>query len=298
MPEGDTVYRTAAVLGRALLDRSVMAARGRPDGAQLERVVGSRVDRVEAGGKHLLIGFDNGLTLHTHLRMHGSWHRYGPGERWRRSPSRAVAVIEVTGAVAVCFDAPTVELLDSRALAIHPGLRALGPDLLADPPDIGEAVRRLRAPGRSGLSIGEALLDQTIAAGIGNIYRSEILWLVLVSPFVSVGALDDETSRRLMETGASLLRANRARAERVTTSDALGGPPAADGPRRGARALNVYGRTDRPCPRCGSRIRATMVGGSLPRRVYWCPACQPASGPSPPAEGTRALAPGVPAARR
>ncbi|CAN5648981.1 Fpg/Nei family DNA glycosylase [soil metagenome] len=274
MPEGDTLHRTAAVLRALLLGKPVVAARGRPDGAQLQRVVGSRIDRVEAVGKHLLIGFDAGLTLHTHLRMHGSWHRYRPGERWRRSPSRAVAVIEVPSAVAVCFDAPTVELLATRALALHRTLRALGPDLLADVPDVGGTVRRLRDPGRSSLPIGEALLDQTVAAGIGNVYRSEVLWLVSVSPFAPVGGLDDGTLRRLMETGALLMQANRDRAERVTTPDALGGPPGADGPRRGIRTLNVHGHAGRPCPRCGSIIRARMVGGSLPRRVYWCPSCQ------------------------
>ena len=108
------------------------------------RVVGSRIDRVDAQGKHLLIGFDDGLTLHTHLRMNGSWHRYRPGERWRRSPSRAVCVIEVPDAVAVCFDAPMVELIETRALAIHPALAALGPDLLAPTPTSTRAVGRLR----------------------------------------------------------------------------------------------------------------------------------------------------------
>src|SRR5262245_64526510 len=122
MPEGDTLFRTATVLREALAGRKVIAARGRPGGAQLERVVGSQVDRVEAQGKHLLIGFGNGLTLHTHLRVNGSWHRYRTGERWRRSPARAVAVIEVPDGVAVCFDAPTVELMETRALAIHPAL--------------------------------------------------------------------------------------------------------------------------------------------------------------------------------
>jgi len=129
VPEGDTLYRTAAVLREVLEGRVVIAARGRSDGVALGRVVGSHVDRVEAHGKHLLMGFSNGLTLHTHLRMHGSWHRYRTEERWRRGISHAVATIEVPGTVAVCFDAPTVELLDTRALGLHPALSALGPDL-------------------------------------------------------------------------------------------------------------------------------------------------------------------------
>ena len=148
MPEGDTLFRTATVLREVLLGKDVRAARGRPDGVALGRAVGSRVERVDAVGKHLLIGFSNDLSLHTHLRMNGSWHRYRSGERWCRSPARAVAVIEVLDAVAVCFDAPTVELLDSRALALHPALTALGPDLLEPEPDLQEVVRRLGSMSR------------------------------------------------------------------------------------------------------------------------------------------------------
>src|SRR6188474_387293 len=103
MPEGDTLARIATVLRPLLVGRPITAARGRPGGAQLERVVGATVTSVEAKGKHLLIGFDDGLTLHTHLGLHGSWHRYRPGEHWWRLPSRAGAVVETATAVAVCF---------------------------------------------------------------------------------------------------------------------------------------------------------------------------------------------------
>jgi endonuclease VIII len=274
VPEGDTLHRTAAVLRAVLEGAPVTAARGRPGGASLERVVGARVLAVEARGKHLLIDFDSGLTLHTHLRMRGAWHRYRPGERWRRSPARAVAVIEVAGALAVCFDAPTVELIDTRALELHPSLAALGPDLLAAEPDMTEAVRRLSAPERAALTVAEGVLDQSAMAGLGNVYRSEVLWLDRVSPFTPLGEVSADTLRRVVETGVRLLRANRDTPERVTTMDALGGPPGSRGPRRGLRKLNVYGRAGRPCPRCGTIIRARVVGG-LPRRVFWCPTCQP-----------------------
>src|SRR6185295_13949964 len=130
MPEGDTLHRTALGLAPHLVGRTVSAA----------------ITSVEAIGKNLLIRFDNGLEIRTHLRMNGSWHRYRPGERWRRPPSRARLVIEVPGAVAVCFDAPVVELLEQRAEALHPSLGALGPDLLAPTFDTVEAVRRLRDP--------------------------------------------------------------------------------------------------------------------------------------------------------
>lgn len=274
MPEGDTLFRTAAVLREVLVGRAVVAARGRVDGVQLARVVGSTVDGVVARGKHLLIGFGNGLTLHTHLRMHGSWHRYRPGERWLRSPARAVAVIEVPGAIAVCFDAPTVELLDTRALAIHPSLASLGPDLLAAEPEPDVAVARLASPERAGIPIGEALLDQTSLAGLGNVYRSEVCFIEAVDPFLPVGELACGVLERLVATGLALLAANRLDPDRTTIPDALGGAPGTGGLRRGGPRLWVYGRTGRPCLRCGTSIRS-RVTGDLPRRTWWCPGCQP-----------------------
>lgn len=291
VPEGDTLFRTAAVLGEVLAGRQVIAARGAPAGVLLGRVVGDRVDRVAAHGKHLLIDFSGGLSLHTHLRMHGSWHRYRPAERWRRPPSRAVAVVEVGGAIAVCFDAPVVELIDTRALAIHPSLGRLGPDLLAPEPELESAFARLRAPQRAQLAIGDALLDQTAQAGLGNVYRSEVCFIERVDPFVSVGSLDDATIRRLLAAAQRLLHANRLRPGRVTTSNALGGAPGAEGPRARGMATYVYGRAGRPCRRCRTPIR-TLTAGELARRTYWCPACQASSipmetfAPTTPAEGT------------
>lgn len=278
MPEGDTLFRTAAVLHEVLAGRRVVAARGRPDGAALERVVRSHVERVFSRGKHLLIDFSGGLTLHTHLRMHGSWHRYRPGERWRRPQARAVAVIEVPSAVAVCFDAPTVELLDTRALALHRDLLALGPDLIDDDPDLAEAFRRLRAPARARLTVGEALLDQTAQAGLGNVYRSEACFIERVDPFVVLGALDDDVLGRLLATAQGLLHANRRTPLRTTTG------------RQGGGRYWVYGRAGRPCRRCGTAIRSRIVG-ELPRRAYWCPACQPAGA------GTREVAAASPRSR-
>jgi len=278
MPEGDTLYRTAMVLREVLAGRQVEGARGRPGGAQLERVVGSRVNSVDAQGKHLLIRFDNGLTLHTHLRMNGSWHRYRPGEPWKRSASRAVAVLEVADAVAVCFDAPVVELMETRAETIHPTLQALGPDLLAEEPDLDEVVRRLSDPTTNATPIGEALLDQRRLAGLGNVYRSEVLFLERISPFVPVRELSDEQVRALVLTGERLLRANVGGPARVTVPGPLGevGNTGAGARARRRGRLWVYGRAGRPCQRCGTRIR-TRVFGELPRRVFWCPSCQPES---------------------
>ena len=284
MPEGDTLYRTATVLREVLQGKAVVAARGRADGAALTRVVGSRVDRVDSQGKHLLIGFDNGLTLHTHLRMNGSWHRYRTAERWQRSASRAVAVIEVSGAVAVCFDAPTVELIDTRALAFHPSLRALGPDLLAPEADLAAAAGRLGSASRAGRSVAEGLLDQTALAGLGNVYRSEVLFIERVDPFLPLAQVAPVVVGRLVATGARLLRANASGPARRTVPDALGAEPGATPSvalRRDGR-LWVYGRAGRPCRVCGTLIRSQMMGSDLPRRLYWCPSCQGPTPASPP----------------
>src|SRR4051795_5041114 len=183
MPEGDTLFRTAAGLRPYLVGRSVERARAQGPGPvpQVARLIGHRVDAVESQGKNLLIRFDGGLELRTHLRMNGSWHRYRPGERWRRPPGRARLVLEVPGAVAVCFDAPVVELLEERAEPLHAPLAGLGPDILAPDFDADEAIRRLRDPGRADRSIAEALLDQRALAGIGNIYKNESLFIERVS---------------------------------------------------------------------------------------------------------------------
>jgi endonuclease VIII len=276
VPEGDTLHRTAAVLGGILVGRTVTTARGRFGGAPLERLAGSDIRSVEARGKHLLIATSNGLTCHTHLGMHGSWHRYRPGERWNRSPGRAVAVIEVDGAVVVCFDAPIVELLDSRAVRLHPVLGRLGPDLLAADADLAEALRRLRAPGRIHLAVGDALLDQGAQSGIGNVYRSEVCFVEGVDPFAPVESLSDETLARLLRAAHRLLAANVGNASRATTPDMLGGPPGTDGRRTRGGNHWVYGRTGRPCRKCGSLIRS-RTGGPLARRAYWCPTCQGAA---------------------
>jgi endonuclease-8 len=269
MPEGDTLFRTAAGLRPYLVGRTVTAARTGGPGAvpQIGRIVGRQITAVEALGKNLLIRFDNGLEVRTHLRMNGSWHRYRPGERWRRPPARARLVIEVPGAVAVCFDAPVVELLEQRAEALHPALGLLGPDLLAPDFDAEEAFRRLRDPSRAAMTIAQALLDQRALAGIGNVYKSELLWIERVSPVAAVADLDDAAIARLVASARRLLLENATTThgpERVTTR----------GDRRAPGPLYVYGRTGRPCRRCRTPIASARQGADLPRTTYWCPTCQ------------------------
>src|SRR3954466_2166164 len=204
MPEGDTLRRTAAGLAPHLVGRTVTAARSPTGAAQVERIVGTTIESVEAAGKNLLIRFDNGLEIRTHLRMNGTWHRYRPGESWRRPAARARLVLEVPGAVAVCFDAPVVELFEQRAEELHPALSALGPDLLDPSFDADEAFRRLRDPARASMSIAEALLDQRALAGIGNIWKNETLFAERVNPFAAVSSLDDETIERLVGSARRL----------------------------------------------------------------------------------------------
>jgi endonuclease-8 len=268
MPEGDTLARTAAGLRPYLVGRTVTGARAGGPGPrpQAERLVGTRVDAVESLGKHLLIRFGGGLEVRTHLGMHGSWHRYRPGEPWRRPAARARLIIEVPGAVAVCFDAPVVELFEQRAEAVHPALSRLGPDLLDPAFDAAAARRRLRDPSRSDLPIAEALLDQRAVAGIGNVVKSETLFIERVDPFARVSILDDATLDRLLATAGGILRDNASPGsgpERVTTGRH----------RRAVGPLWVYGRAGRACRRCGSVLQSRRHGDP-PRLTYWCPGCQ------------------------
>ena len=274
MPEGDTLYRTAAGLRPYIVGRPVLAARA-TGGAQVGRLVGASVTSVDTVGKNLLIRFSNGLEVRTHLRMTGTWHRYRPGERWRRPAARAVLVIEVEGAVAVCFDAPVVELFEARSEALHPALAALGPDLLATGFDEADVLRRVRDPSRAGTTVGEAILDQRVMAGVGNVYRSEILFIERVDPFATAGSLEDATLERLVATARRLLSANVGRRHGPERSTTEGAREARGAP------LWVYGRAGRPCRRCGTLVRSATLGRELPRTVWWCPSCQ-ASGTGQP----------------
>jgi endonuclease-8 len=268
VPEGDTLHRTAAGLRPHLVGKTVTKARAHTPGPAIDRILGATITGVESVGKNLLIRFDNGLELRTHLRLHGSWHRYRPGERWRRPPARARLVLETADAVAVCFDCPTVELFEQRAEHLHPSLSKLGPDLLSPEFDATEAHRRLRDPSRAAMTIAEALLDQRAMAGVGNVYKSEVLWLERVSPFATVASVEDPTLDRLIARSRELLTLNADRrrgAGRITT---------AGRPEAGGSPLWIYGRRGRPCRRCGTPIRAVEQGSDLPRLTYWCPRCQ------------------------
>lgn len=268
MPEGDTIFRTAAVLRRALLGAAIRQAHAQPRPGlarvpRLERLVGRRVEAVEAGGKHLLIRCSGDLSLRTHLRFRGAWHRYRPGEAWRIPRERASCWLTTDTTVAVCFDAPEVELLTDADLARHRALRRLGPDLLATSFDAGQALERLRD--RPNRALGEALLDQGSVAGIGNVYKSEICFVEGLDPWQAVDAVSDERLLHLLSTARRLLLANLAGGRRVTTGIPVPGS-----------ALWVYGRAGRPCRRCGTPVEGRRQGAGQ-RMTYWCPRCQPAA---------------------
>ncbi|HSN67620.1 MAG TPA: DNA-formamidopyrimidine glycosylase family protein [Thermoanaerobaculia bacterium] len=274
MPEGDTIYRVARTLQIALGNRvvtgfdSVLAQLVRVD--RNAPIAGRTVEQVTSAGKNLLIHFSGDLILRTHLRMNGSWHVYRPGERWMRRKSDMRIVIATDAWVAVGFSIPVAELLTADELHRHRELSSLGPDLLDAGFDAEEAIRRLRAA--PDVEIADALLDQKVMAGIGNVYKSEILFLHRVSPFVRVDALGDDALAALVESAREQMRANVIEADRTRRSMR---PTMRRTTRRmepGA-ALWVYGRTGRPCRVCGKPIESRRQGKDG-RMTYWCPGCQ------------------------
>jgi endonuclease VIII len=256
MPEGDSIFRAAVRLERALAGRtvtrfeSVFSKLNRVD--RTHQLRGRTIERVTPRGKHLLMWFTGDLVLHTHMRMHGSWHLYRPGERWGR-PAHDMRIVVATDAwEAVAFNVPVADFVGSAA-AEQTALRLdLGPDLLAVDFDAGEALRRLEA--LPDMEIADALLDQHVMAGIGNIYKSETLYACRLSPFAHVGALSRERLERVVSVARSLLHAH-----------------ASGGGRTGR--WSVYGRNGAVCRRCGTRIMRRAQGANA-RATFWCPICQ------------------------
>ena len=277
MPEGDTIYRAATVLRRALAGRLVSGFRSDVPqviaAAARAPLVGRTVSAVEAKGKHLFVRFGEAPddpVLRSHLGMQGSWHIYRPGETWQRPERQARVVIETDRFVVPCFNAPTMELRTARDLAADPQLAALGPDAITDVFDADEAVRRLRA--RPDLAIGVAILDQRALAGVGNVFKSELLFIRRLSPFQRVAELDDAELRALVDEAHRQLVANRGGGMRVTRPGA---------PRH--ETLWIYGRAGKPCRICGTIVRLRRQGDAG-RTTYFCPVCQGA----PPARGRSA----------
>jgi endonuclease VIII len=221
---------------------------------------GQQVVETVPRGKHLLTRTDAGLTLHTHLKMEGSWHLYRPQSRWRGGPAHEIRVVlKVEDFSAVGYRLGIVELL--RTEQEHLAVGHLGPDLLGPDWDLEEALRRISSkPDRC---IADALLDQTNLAGIGNIYKNETLFLRGIHPWTPVGDVKELDAVLLL--AQRLLRLNTEHWSQTTTGDTTQG-----------RTEWVLSRGGRPCRRCGERIRSGELGPPGEERfTYWCPSCQP-----------------------
>jgi endonuclease VIII len=257
MPEGDTIAHAANRIRRVLEGRvpeEIVTLHPRHAFDRWsERLAGRVVNGVDTHGKHLFLRFDGDLVLHSHLGMIGVWGVYGPGQRWGRSPRRAWIVLRSRDHEVVEFDGPVLELITAGRMRFDQRLAALGPDVLAAEFDSDRFLRRLRSDDQT-RRIGDALLDQRNAAGIGNIWKAEGCWETGVDPWRRVSEV---TNREAV----AIINAVR---PRMTRSATLG--PRAIEPR-------VYGLAGRPCPRCGTPIAARGQGDAN-RTTYWCPGCQ------------------------
>ena len=259
MPEGDTLFRTAYTLRLALKDRAIIGFRSSLPELQNTNLIGHQITDVEARGKNLLIHFDDGRALYSHLRMDGSWHIYKPEIPWQKPERLAKAVIVTREYIAVCFNAPVVELLTETAIKRHPVFSKLGPDLLQENFDWQEVLRRLRA--NNEIPIGEALMRQSILAGIGNVYKAEVLFLCKANPFAPVHLYSDHELKIIVYKARELLRQN-IQGKLRKTRNALD-----------KQRYWVYERSGRPCRKCGEKIQMRRQGIDG-RSTYWCSHCQ------------------------
>jgi endonuclease-8 len=248
VPEGDSLHRAAERL-RTLEGEVVAAESPHPRAAALrlaERIDGRRLERVEAVGKNLLLTFEGGLVLRSHLRMRGRWRLQRAGTQPFGTPW---LVLRARAAQAVLWNGPVLELRAGRPAAIE----KLGPDIMGESPAVDAMIARFRAADQS-CQLGEALLDQRLVAGIGNMWKAEALFEAGLSPWVRVREIDDDVLRRLLADTSALMRAGR-------------------------RRRAVYRRAGLPCRRCASTVRSRQQGEQA-RTAYWCPTCQAGTRPA------------------
>jgi endonuclease-8 len=255
VPEGDTVYLAAQRLNSALSGETILGSDFRVPKYATVDLTGRVIRSVRPRGKHLF--FDMGdVSLHTHFKMQGSWHLYRSGQGWKRPSHQARIILKTAHWDAVGFDLPLVELVTEPGATIG----RLGPDLLDESCDLSEATRRMLAdPDRP---LGEALVDQTVLAGLGNVYKSEVPFVAGVDPHTPVGHVQNIES--ILTLARKMIRANRSTGNQITTGDT-----------RKGREHWVYKRGGLPCLRCGTRI--SMARDARQRVTYWCPSCQPES---------------------
>lgn len=279
MPEGDTIHKTARTLAKLLAGRVIEGCECERAAADDWAVAGRLVEGVEARGKNLLIhcaplceapedrqareGPELPLAIYTHMGMKGAWHSYRPGEAWQRPARQAAIVLHTKARALPCFAPEALEFLGPRGLLRHRVLASLGPDLLDPKADLDLAVERLRALG-PGVELGDAIMRQQAVAGIGNVYKSELLFLAGLDPFAPVTALNPAELRALLERARELMARNLElpgkRRTRFSARDPRG-------------RFWVYERSGRPCRRCGELVTMRRQG-ALARSTYSCPRCQ------------------------
>ena len=261
MPEGDTIHKIANFLAPLLEDQIIVRAR-LANRFAAEQCTGRRVTNVVARGKHLFIEFEDSSAIRSHLGMYGSWHRYAPHEAWRKPRTQASLVLATATDEYVCFNAKEVELVVTPSVRDRIVHDRLGPDLIADNIDTAWLVRRAREFLDDETLIADALLDQRIASGIGNVYKSEVLFIEQLAPQAPLGCVPDEALARCFISAAELLRKNLGGGKRVTRFE-----------NDGAGRLWVYGREGLPCLKCDTPIEKGQLGRHH-RATYWCPSCQ------------------------
>lgn len=279
MPEGDTIYRSARALGKALTGKVVVSFEAAL--AQLASVddntpiSGRTVERVEARGKWLLIFFSSDLILVSHMLMSGSWHIYRTGERWRLPRRMMRCVVRVEDFEAVAFNVPVAKFFTERSLARDSAIPKLGPDLLRE--DYDEAEARVRILARPEEEIANVLLNQRVIAGLGNVYKTEVCFLCGVHPFRKVASLTPAEVDCLLHQSLRLIRVNVQEGSGETPLTYTGARRTTHSSDIAAR-LWAYGRQGQPCRRCGTAILMRKQGADA-RSTYWCPQCQAADAP-------------------
>lgn len=276
MPEGDTIFRSARALGRALGGRVITGFRSTYP--TLTRVhddtplTGQTVEQVESRGKWLLMHFSSGATLATHMLMSGSWHIYRPGERWQKPRSTARIVIENAEYHAIGFNVPVAEMHTGDTLARDRRFPQHENDLLSTEFDAGAALERIfqNADGE----IGDVLLNQRVMAGVGNVFKSEACFVAGIHPFAKIGMLTRAEVQRVIRVAHRQLSANVLEDSGDTIVTWRGAGRRTTHRSNPTESLWVYGRNGEPCRKCGGRIRRRIQGFDA-RVTFWCPACQP-----------------------
>ncbi|MDX6698865.1 MAG: endonuclease [Solirubrobacteraceae bacterium] len=257
MPEGDTIHYAARRMRPALVGRIPSLETPHPRFGAADwpgRLADRSVTSVDAHGKHLFVRFEGDLVVHSHLRMTGTWGVYAQGRRWGRSPRLAWLVLRTPGWEVVQFNGPVLELLTESRTRFDQRLAALGPDVLAESFDSRAFLSRLRSSSDPGRGIGDALLDQRVVAGIGNLWKAEACFAAGVDPWRPVARVSDSEALAVVEAARPRMLESAARGHMT-------------------RPRDVYRRAGMPCPRCGGRIRSRGQGDDA-RMTYWCPACQ------------------------